>query len=67
MKFKVIKNYINKETKKLHVVGEEVDLTEKRAKEIKAKGDFLEDIPEAEEEAPEDGEKEVPKAKKSKK
>lgn len=47
MKVKVVKRFIDKETKKLNEVGAVVEVTEARFKEISAAGKYVEKIPDA--------------------
>lgn len=53
VKYKVLKVFRNKETDELYSVGQEVELTVKRAKEIEKKlkhlGDFLDRVNDKEE------------------
>ena len=44
MKVKVLKRFIDKETRQMHEPGETFELTESRLKEIQAAGDFIEVI-----------------------
>lgn len=44
MKVKVIKKFIDAETKKLHAVGDEIEITDARYKAICKVGDFVEVI-----------------------
>ena len=48
--YKVIKNFTDKYTKARYKVGEEIDFTEKRAKEIISFGNLIEKIEEKTEE-----------------
>ena len=48
--YKVIKNFTDKSTKARYKVGEEIDFTEKRAKEILSVGNLIEKIEEKTEE-----------------
>lgn len=47
MKFKVLKVFRDKETKEVYEVGQEIDLTSKRAKEVEKKlgKDFIDKLP----------------------
>lgn len=44
MKVKVIKKFRDKETKKIHAVGEELTITKKRFVEIQKVGNFVTEI-----------------------
>lgn len=44
MKVKVIKKFRDKETRKIHQVGEELTLTKERFKEIESVGKFVEAV-----------------------
>lgn len=45
MKYKVVKRFIDKNTKKLHEKGSFYDCSEKRFAEIEKQGKFLEAVP----------------------
>ena len=51
MKVKVLKEFIDKNTRELHTVGSSFSCDENRLKEIQKAGDFVEVVPERKKEA----------------